>query len=320
MAAAAAATTAAASAAAHAAAGGAALRFVTYNVRRFTDDDGESTVAQVARSLRALQPSFVCLNEVDLDKRPGALEAVAEALGGFHVEFFGHVKGKEGFDKYGNALLSRLPPTGSERTHLDGGFMGEHNGQPYRIHRGMLAVDFALPGSGPALRVAVTHLDHISEAERRVQLEHVVSRLPPSVTTVVMGDLNALTRSDYTDGEWGALERRNAEAGWDPPAAGCLSLLSAAGFADAFEAAHGQDGQGLAALAEPGGAHRWTAHVDHPIYRIDYLWHRAAEGLGPQQVRVSDAFVGLEAVDSDHYPLVVDLVVSEAGEGDCAAL
>ena len=73
MAAAAAATTTAASAAAHAAAGGAALRFVTYNVRRFTDDDGESTVAQVARSLRALQPSFVCLNEVDLDKRPVCL-------------------------------------------------------------------------------------------------------------------------------------------------------------------------------------------------------------------------------------------------------
>eukprot|EP01045_Picozoa_sp_COSAG04_P000992 COSAG04_NODE_29_length_36122_cov_73.422619_14_plen_202_part_00 len=201
--------------------------------------------------------------------------------------------------------------------------MGEHNGQPYRIHRGMLAVDFALPGSGASLRVAVTHLDHISEAERRVQLEHVVSRLPPSVTTVVMGDLNALTRSDYTDGEWAALERRNAEAGWDPPAAGCLSLLSAVGFTDAFEAAHGHDhdGQGLAALAEPGGAHRWTAHVDHPIYRIDYLWHRAAEGHG-QQVRVSEAkaFVGLEAVDSDHFPLVVDLVVSETGEGGCAAL
>ena len=64
-------TTMAAAAAAAQPAGAAAgqLRFVTYNVRRFTDDDGGSTVARVAASLRALSPSFVCLNEVDLREK-----------------------------------------------------------------------------------------------------------------------------------------------------------------------------------------------------------------------------------------------------------
>jgi endonuclease/exonuclease/phosphatase family metal-dependent hydrolase len=210
------------------------LRLVTYNVRRFTAEDGTSTVAEVAAALRALGPSFVCLNEVDLDKRPGALETVARELGGFHIEFFGHVKGKDGFDKYGNALLSRYPAVRSERTHLDGGFESQHNGQPYRIHRGLLAVDFAVPlpaasGGTLPLTVAATHLDHISEPERRTQLAHVVRALGEPEqqqpgggggVIVLMGDLNAMTRSDYSAEEWAAHEKRNAGAGWEPPATG----------------------------------------------------------------------------------------------------
>jgi endonuclease/exonuclease/phosphatase family metal-dependent hydrolase len=203
------------------------LRFVTYNVRRFTGADGSSTVAEIAAALRRLKPSFVCLNEVDLDKRPGALETVSRELGGFYIEFFGHVKGKAGFDKYGNALLSRYPPARSTRTHLDGGFASEHNGKPYRIHRGMLAAEFALTavdGNTFPITVAATHLDHISEPERRTQLAHVVRTLGDSEqsgdSTVLMGDLNAMTRSDYTDDEWAAHEKRNADAGWEAPTTG----------------------------------------------------------------------------------------------------
>ena len=206
------------------------LRFVTYNVRRFTASDGRSTVAEVATALRMLEPTFVCLNEVDLDKRPGALEMVAQELGGYHIQFFGHVQGKAGFDKYGNALLSRYPSVKSTRTHLEGGFESEHNGKPYRIHRGMLAADFAVPLSAVddsdvlALTVAATHLDHISEAERRTQLSHVVRALgeheQPGRAIVLLGDLNAMTRSDYSNDEWAAHEKRNADAGWGAPATG----------------------------------------------------------------------------------------------------
>ena len=51
-------------------------------------------------------------------------------------------------------------------------------------------------------------------------------------------------------------------------------------------------------------------------FERDLIAYRLESG----EVRVSDAFVGLEAVDSDHFPLVVDLVISEVGEGECAAL
>ena len=37
---------------------------------------------------------------------------------------------------------------------------------------------------------------------------------------VLMGDLNAMTRSDYSAEEWAAHEKRNADAGWEPPATG----------------------------------------------------------------------------------------------------
>jgi hypothetical protein len=45
--------------------------------------------------LRILNPwlrQTTCFSQVDLAKRPGALEAIAEELGGMHIEFFGHVK------------------------------------------------------------------------------------------------------------------------------------------------------------------------------------------------------------------------------------
>lgn len=292
-------------AASAAAAAGPPYRFVTYNVRRFTDDEGGSTVASVAESLHALAPEFVCLNEVDLDKRPEALETVAAQLGGFHIEFFGHVKGKDGFDKYGNALLSRFPPVRSERTPLDGGFMGEHNGQPYRIHRGLLAADFELPTAGGGtlpLTVAVTHLDHISEPERVTQLNHVVSALGAfsgGGPTILMGDLNAMVRSDYTEPEWAAHEQRNADAGWAAPAAGCLGVLEEAGYADAFSAMVGGG-----ALADVKGLWRWTGHVGEPVYRIDYIWSKGGAGVVSRAV---ESFVATDAESSDHYPLVADL-------------
>jgi hypothetical protein len=154
------------------------LRVVTYNVRRFTAEDGTSTVADVARSLAALhpRPALVSLNEVDLAKRPDALEQISRALGGgYAIHFFGHVKGKDGFDKYGNALLAaaamvrparaqaagamepgdgagaagaaaagRWAQGGGERVYLDGGSEVPYGGGVYRIHRGLLVEHFTI--------------------------------------------------------------------------------------------------------------------------------------------------------------------------------
>ena len=53
-------------------------------------------------------------------------------------------------------------------------------GEKHRLARGLLEVDIEVPGRGE-LTVAVTHLDHIAEAQREVQLDHVVEQLASKV-------------------------------------------------------------------------------------------------------------------------------------------
>merc|ERR1712176_1182752 len=118
--------------------------------------------------------------------------------------------------------------------------MGE--GEVHRIARGMLEIDIELPVDGPGrvLTVAVTHLDHINEDQRNIQLRHVLEVLGNKRNrSMLVGDLNALTRSDYADEEWATLEERAAANGWSGPASGCLKQLRAAGFIDAFVASRG---------------------------------------------------------------------------------
>ena len=126
------------------------LRVVTYNVHRFTLGGG---VLSMIPSLKMLEPSVLCLNEVDTSRQNTSLDILAGALVHFlqiaqqyilsicertwivwyktrfcskpyaesldmnHMEFFGHVRGH-----YGNAILSRFPITKTlHRVHLDGG-------------------------------------------------------------------------------------------------------------------------------------------------------------------------------------------------------
>ena len=163
------------------------LRLLTYNVRRFTDGGGNSSVRAVVDSLAALRPDVVCLNEVDLT-HPGCLLELALGLGlaaarnksltiptpelphdapvagddnyGFH--FFGHVKN----GKYGNAILwnrKRLAqvgeaseyqlPGGSEivvkaGTKLLNGDVVAEEERRHRIVRGLLGLELRLLREG----------------------------------------------------------------------------------------------------------------------------------------------------------------------------
>ena len=144
--------------------------------------------------------------------------------------------------------------------------------------------------------MAVTHLDHIAEEQRDVQIKHIVSLLEVD-NTILVGDLNALTRTDYDSEEWSMLEAKNQKNGWSPPAHGCLERLRTAGFNDVFASVHGNGERGLAASE---GSQKLTAHVQRPLYRIDYCF--AGTGLGA----VQDARVETAVRLSDHYPVSFD--------------
>ena len=82
----------------------------------------------------------------------------------------------------------------------------QHNGGTHRILRGLLCVETKL-GELP-VRVAVTHLDHMVEAERCKQMAHLTRELLPQKPApeiarhlLLLGDLNALTREDYTEAQ-----------------------------------------------------------------------------------------------------------------------
>lgn len=292
---------------------GSLLRVATYNVRRFKGADGQSSVSAIADTLARLQPTVVALNEVDIGLRPEALESLAQKLGGFSVAFFGHVRGK-----YGNALLSKYPIIAIRETHLRGGtevgfpagtkkFNGEiaKEGELHRIGRGLLECDIQLPADNASrvLTIAVTHLDHISEDQRNVQLSHVLEALGTnSHRSLLIGDLNALSRSDYSADEWRTLEERAVANGWVGPASGCLDKLHSSGFVDAFAASRGCGA--LSDRPDSGADPIFSAHVGHPLYRIDYCFVAAASGLTPLAAAVHTS-VQL----SDHFPVTFDFRV-----------
>lgn len=289
-------------------------RVATFNVRRFCDAAGGDATEAAVRQLRRFGPlSLLALNEVDVESRPLALGALADALGLAHREFFGHAGGR-----YGNALLSATPLTDVATTRLDGGsVVTGRDGRPHRIGRGLLAATTRVGGAGgPLVRCAVTHLDHMCEAERGEQTRHVLRELDaaaaPAQHQLLLGDLNALAAADYAPAEWRAHEAHNAAHGWAPPADslappdGCLELLRRAGFDDCARAAM-RSADGWA--AEP-----WTAHVaaesaGRPRYRIDYVFARAA-GRAAEALAPTRAEVGAPcAAGSDHVPVLVEFAV-----------
>ena len=167
------------------------------------------------------------------------------------------------------------------------------------------------------------------------------------------GDLNATRKTDYFDSEWQTLKQLNRKNGWDPPRdaeapGGCVRALEAAGFVDSWRHVHGtrsvlerdpkkEEGGGEAGGERSGGnrpagskevppdqgppaaigsSSCFTAHVEHPRYRIDYVFANAA---ALEAFEIEGAFVDTASRASDHFPLVVDLKAKPTCAGDAGA-
>lgn len=151
--------------------------------------DGTSTIDLIGRALQKLNPTFVCLNEVDLRTHPTAIETITTFLSTretYYSKFFGHFQGF-----YGNAIISRYPILAEKEIKLRGGSIVTFPSEvPRRIQRGMLrwvtaigaiALTFYLAircevlvpvhGSFLRLSIAATHLDFMNSKERIVQVK-----------------------------------------------------------------------------------------------------------------------------------------------------
>ncbi|CAE7204324.1 unnamed protein product [Symbiodinium sp. CCMP2456] len=296
-------------------------RLVAYNVCGFGagfGDVDEAMVTEVYGKLRedlqGLKADIICLNEVKRLRlkdpegsfREDSLEALAEDLEEMEF-FFAHAN--PGYETFGNAILvgKRLQVLHCDSLHLEGGSVITLGpGKTKHIGRGCLSV--CVEVQGKQFATLVTHWDHISEAERLRQAESFLSShtlLSHDLPHLLVGDLNAMKRSDYTDQEWAGLEQRNALKGWAPPEnSQALLALEREGYSDLGDSIHQLSPSEAAAASERS---RWTKKEGPgPPIRIDYIYaSKHFSDIGEAKA----AFVAA-ATGSDHLPLVADILLT----------
>jgi endonuclease/exonuclease/phosphatase family metal-dependent hydrolase len=161
------------------------IRIVTLNCWK-DEGDWPARMAAIAAGLAALQPDFVCLQEVYVGggRDAGQWLAAATGLVCTHLDARHKLRGGVSSSS-GVAVLSRVPAIGTmaiglPTTLADGG-------------RKALAADFATI-AGP-LRVASLHLSHLRGAEsgalRAAQLSALVAAAEWDGPLVLAGDFNA---------------------------------------------------------------------------------------------------------------------------------
>jgi hypothetical protein len=115
-------------------------------------------------------------------------------------------------------------------------------------------------------------------------LEYISKVSNSSQAHLLLGDMNALTREDYSAHQWRLLEERHQTRGWSPPIhSASLELFKDAGYQDAFQPflqVHSSQVQHSDSNESIGDTITWkhdetshlTAHVGAPHYRIDYAF------------------------------------------------
>ncbi|CAF3022436.1 unnamed protein product [Rotaria sp. Silwood2] len=102
-------------------------------------------------------------------------------------------------------------------------------------------LQFNLGGNHPFVenrRFAVTHLDHINEDDRIVQMTSFAPH--HKNVSILMGDMNAVTREDYSDDYYQHIVfDKRKEARWELPRFDLTRLITTSfGFQDAFRQAN----------------------------------------------------------------------------------
>jgi endonuclease/exonuclease/phosphatase family metal-dependent hydrolase len=160
--------------------GAGTLRAATYNVHGWKGPDNRPDPQRIFRVVAALDADILALQEVVSPRRVGAacsMREVATELG-YHATF-GQTLLRED-TRYGNGLLSRIPPERVERHDLS---------VPGREPRGALVCRFRL--GGLAVKTVTTHLG-LRRRERAAQMRRLSAHLDgdDADATLLMGDFN----------------------------------------------------------------------------------------------------------------------------------
>ncbi|MBK9386773.1 MAG: endonuclease/exonuclease/phosphatase family protein [Planctomycetes bacterium] len=166
------------------------LRILTWNLHHGEGGDGRFDLERIASVIRASDPDWVALQEIDRGvRRTQGIDMPAELarLTGLHPVFGDNLDYQGG--RYGNLALVRTPPEHAMNHALPSHYVGEQ--------RGLLELQWSTPHG--VRRFFVTHWDYRGdyEGERLASVEHMRTRLEESAheLAVLAGDLNALPSS-----------------------------------------------------------------------------------------------------------------------------
>ena len=166
------------------------LRILTWNLHHGEGSDGRFDLERIAAVIRATDPDWVALQEIDRGVgRTNGVDMPAELarLTGLQPVFGDNIDYQGG--RYGNLALVRTPPERVVNHALPSHYAGEQ--------RGLLELQWATPRG--VRRFFVTHWDYRGdyEGERLASVELVRARLEDSEheLAVLAGDLNALPSS-----------------------------------------------------------------------------------------------------------------------------
>jgi endonuclease/exonuclease/phosphatase family metal-dependent hydrolase len=303
--------------------GGRGLRVATYNIHSGLGSafslgksraDVEQNLEEIAADIVAAAPAadpveVVALNEVDFGSRRSAwideADFLASALRERTGERYEVVRGQTwerlaaGREvRFGNALLVRLPVLAASSCLFSSGSCDgarAHDDLPrvrpagirglFTEERGVIKAT-VLAGTGP-VDLVVTHLDAFSAEAREAQAMHLLHRfVDPARTTVLLGDLNAVTTSLTGKRRFFRDERT-------------LDILTSATLADARAS--------YAATHELRSQDRWATYpAASPLWPLDAVL--ASADLLPAEVSV----IGRTA--SDHRGLAARLIPLEDSE------
>lgn len=166
---------------------GGLLRVMTYNVHSCVGTDAKISPARIARVIARHDPDVVALQEVDVGRaRTGGVDQAREIARALEMDFHFHPSLELAEERYGNAILSRLPMRLVKAARLPG---------PDTVEpRGVLWVE--VDADGTLVQVISTHLG-LSAGERADQVQELLSdRFLASPRcagpVVVCGDFNLL--------------------------------------------------------------------------------------------------------------------------------
>jgi endonuclease/exonuclease/phosphatase family metal-dependent hydrolase len=174
-----------------------ALRLVTYNVHSCVGLDGALSVERVADVIAGFEPDVVALQELDVGRpRTGGVDQAEAIAGRLEMLLHFHPSLTVGEERYGDAVLSRLPMRVARAAPLP---------QLERRHplesRGALWVEIAAPWGN--VQLVNTHLS-LHPRERRLQVDALLG--PEWLGAIEPGE--AILCGDFNAFAWGPACRR----------------------------------------------------------------------------------------------------------------